>query len=151
MSDKILPGIYEKGTVSVIELINEIKTHPDAWKIGAINVFIGMVRGETKTHQRVSKLVIDSYREKASEALRRICHGLKKNEGIIEVIMCHLVGEFEVGEDLVYVAVGAAHREELIPVIQEAIDLYKSEAEIWKKEFLENGSNYWVTEGKSKP
>ncbi|MHA1143658.1 MAG: molybdenum cofactor biosynthesis protein MoaE [Candidatus Helarchaeota archaeon] len=141
----IKTGIYEKGIISVDDLIKTIKAHPDAWKIGAINVYIGVVRGETKGQKPVKKLIIDSYRERAHDALNEICQELRARKGIIDVLICHLMGEFVVGEDLVYVVIGASHREDLWPVAMESINKYKEKAEIWKKEILQDGTEYWVS------
>jgi molybdopterin synthase catalytic subunit len=62
----------------------------------------------------------------------------------------HLLGEFKVGDDLVYVAVAGSHREEVFNVLREAVERYKSEAPIFKKEHIvdEKGSadEYWVSE-----
>ncbi|MGA2524823.1 MAG: molybdenum cofactor biosynthesis protein MoaE, partial [Candidatus Bathyarchaeia archaeon] len=58
-------------------------------------------------------------------------------------------GEFKVGDDLVYVAVAGSHRPEVFSVLREAVERYKSEAPIFKKERVvtEKGSSeYWVSE-----
>ena len=65
----------------------------------------------------------------------------------------HLGGEFEVGEDLVYVSVGGGHRDQVFPVLREAVERYKKEAPFFKKEYVvdEKGgeSGYWVGENPS--
>ncbi len=62
----------------------------------------------------------------------------------------HLLGEFEVGEELVYVLVAGAHRSSLFPVLQEAVERYKTEVPIFKKEHLVDKEGktkaYWVSE-----
>ena len=61
-----------------------------------------------------------------------------------------MLGEFNVGDDLVYVAVAGSHRTEVFTVLREAVERYKSEAPIFKKEHVidEKGSavEYWVSE-----
>ena len=44
--------------------------------------------------------------------------------------MGFLGGEFNVGEDLVYVSVAGSHRTDVFPALREAVERYKSEAPI---------------------
>ena len=70
--------------------------------------------------------------------------------GIVNVQIHHLLGEFKVGDDLVYVAVAGAHRTDVFPVLREAVERYKSEAPVFKKESITDkkgaSSEYWVSE-----
>ena len=62
----------------------------------------------------------------------------------------HFVGDFSVGEDLVYVLVAGAHRQNVFPVLEEAVERYKKDAPIFKKEYIidKTGAtkSYWVSE-----
>jgi molybdopterin synthase catalytic subunit len=113
-------------------------------------LFIGVVRGETlEGEEEVEKLTLEAYEEKADEVLGKICDDLSQKPGIVDVQIHHLTGEFKVGEDLVYVAVAGSHRQQVFPVLREAVERYKSEAPIFKKEHItsEKGkSEYWVSE-----
>jgi molybdopterin synthase catalytic subunit len=75
---------------------------------------------------------------------------LRKKQGIVDVQIHHLIGDFNVGEDLVYVLVAGSHRRNIFPVLEEAVERYKSEVPIFKKECVidEKGKtkSYWVTE-----
>ncbi len=143
-------GVHEKGSINVNDVIESIKNHEDFSKAGAIGLFIGVVRGETlEGGEKVEKLTLEAYEEKADEVLGKICDDLVQKPGIIDVQIHHLTGEFNVGDDLVYVAVAGSHRQQLFPVLQEAVERYKSEAPIFKKEHItsEKGkSEYWVSE-----
>ena len=143
---KIQTGIYEKGTISLEQIITEIHKHPQISKAGDIVSFTGIVRGVTFKGEKVTKLKIEAHKDVAEKNLRLICDDLRKIEGIIEIIIVHLVGEFAVGEDMVYVVLAGAHREESFSTITEAINRYKKEAPVWKKEFLQSGKSYWSHE-----
>jgi molybdopterin synthase catalytic subunit len=65
-----------------------------------------------------------------------ICDELRRKPGVIDVQIHHLLGEFSVGEDLVYVLVAGSHRENIFSVLEEAVERYKSEAPIFKKEHV---------------
>lgn len=119
-------------------------------KAGAIASFVGVVRGENQKHETVEKLELEAYEEKANEVLRAICDDLKRKKGIVDVQIHHLLGEFNVGEDLVYVLVAGSHRKSIFPVLEEAVERYKKEAPIFKKETVITGKGrtkaYWTSE-----
>jgi molybdopterin synthase catalytic subunit len=147
-------GVHPKGSFSIQDVLESIKGDPDFQKAGAVACFIGVVRGETFGGEKVQRLTIQGYEEKAQEVLTKICGELAKKPGIVAVQIHHLLGEFCVGEDLVYVAVAGAHRQEVFDVLHEAVERYKHEAPIFKKENVMDSfgrcSEYWVSEKEHK-
>lgn len=147
-------GVHEKGTFTLQDIIKSAKNKKDFQKTGAIATFIGVVRGENMKGEKVQRLILEAYEEKANEVLAKICNDLKKRKGIVDVQIHHLLGEFDVGEDLVYVLVAGSHREDVFPVLEEAVERYKKEAPIFKKEYRidEKGKTraYWVGENKTR-
>jgi len=143
-------GVHEKGKFSLSDMISNARNKNDFQKAGAIALFIGLVRGETLNGEKIQKLMLEAYEEKANETLTKICGELKKKRGIVDVQIHHLLGEFSVGEDLVYVLVAGSHRKNVFPVLEEAVERYKKEVPIFKKEYKidEKGkaTAYWVSE-----
>lgn len=143
-------GVHEKGAFSVSDLINNARRSSNCEKTGAMALFIGVTRGETLEGKKVKKLKLEAYEEKANEILGDICDDLSKKPGIVDVQIHHLLGEFEVGEDLVYVLVAGSHRTDVFPVLREAVERYKSETPVFKKECVidakGSASEYWVSE-----
>ena len=143
-------GVHEKGTLSVLDLISNIKKSDNFEKAGAITLFIGVARGETLEGEKVQKLTLEAYEEKANEVLAKICDDLSQKPGIVDVQIHHLLGEFNVGEDLVYVLVAGSHRTDVFPVLREAVERYKSEAPVFKKERIidakGSATEHWVSE-----
>jgi len=146
-------GVTKKGKFSLLDMIKNVKSKTDFEKAGAIALFIGLVRGETLKGDKVQKLELEAYEEKANEILASICSDLKKKQGIVDVQIYHLLGEFSVGEELVYVLVAGDHRKNVFPVLEEAVERYKKEAPIFKKEYIMDRKSktraYWVTERES--
>jgi len=142
--------VHEKGTFSLFEEIDRMKSSNEFGKVGAIAVFIGVVRGATPDGGSVQRLTLEAYEEKANEVLSTICSNLKQREGVVDVQIHHLLGDFGVGEDLVYVLVAGSHRQNVFSVLEEAVERYKKEAPIFKKELVvtEGGETKarWVTE-----
>ncbi len=149
-------GVHEKGTFGVQDAINNIRKDPNYCKAGAIGLFIGVVRGETKESEgKVAGLTIEAYEEKADQVLKKISGELTQKPGIVNVQIHHLLGDFTVGDDLVYVAVAGSHRTDVFPVLQEAVERYKTEVPVFKKERVVSkqgeSSEYWVSEKHNTP
>ncbi|MCD6164184.1 MAG: molybdenum cofactor biosynthesis protein MoaE [Candidatus Odinarchaeota archaeon] len=136
--------IHNKGEISLQEIIDEIKRSPRINEVGAIACFIGIVRGKGKDGSRVKKLEFEAYEEEANKVLSKICEETIEKNGVIDAHIHHNVGTLNVGEDIVYVVVAGEHREETFQALREAVERFKKEAPIWKKEHTEKGS-YWVT------
>ena len=149
-------GVHEKGKFSVLDLLSNTRKSDNYEKAGAIALFIGVARGETLEGEKVQKLTLEAYEEKANEVLAKICDDLSKKPGIVDVQIHHLLGEFDVGEDLVYVLVAGSHRTDVFPVLREAVERYKNEVAVFKKEQVIDAkgaaTEYWVSEKeKQKP
>jgi molybdopterin synthase catalytic subunit len=143
-------GVHEKGTFNIEDLLSNAKKTQDFAKAGAIAVFIGVVRGENNEGKKVVTLTMEAYEEKANEVLAKISEELSQKPGILDVQIHHLLGEFNVGEDVVYVAVAGSHREEVFIVLREAVERYKKEAPVFKREKIVAAkgkeTEYWVSE-----
>ena len=144
--------VSEKGKAkTLVEMISELKQKPSYHKVGAIGTFIGVMRGETSEGKQVTGLKLEAYEEKAEEVLERICQDLRAREGIIDVQIYHSLGDFSVGEELVHVVVAGSHRREVFETLELAVERYKREAPIFKKEFIIDGQTgkgreYWTQE-----
>jgi len=142
--------IHKKGGFTLHNLLRSVRSKPNFHKAGALGVFVGVVRGETSDGEIVRKLELEAYEEKANDVLQNICEDLNKREGVIDVQIHHFVGEFDAGEDLVYVVVAGTHRQNVFPALEEAVKRYKKKAPIFKKEYVINkegvAKSRWVSE-----
>jgi molybdopterin synthase catalytic subunit len=143
-------GIHKKGAFTFSELLQSVKEGSDFHRAGALATFVGVVRGDTLQGENVTGMELEAYEEQANKVLGDICEKLKKRDGIVDVQIHHFVGQFSVGEDLVYVVVAGAHRQNVFGILQEAVERYKSETPVFKKEHIvdETGTKeaYWVSE-----
>ncbi|MEJ2294051.1 MAG: molybdenum cofactor biosynthesis protein MoaE [Candidatus Lokiarchaeota archaeon] len=73
-----------------------------------------------------------------------ICQRLKIKYKLIDIRIIHLKGKFDISEDLVYVIIACAHREEGFKALTEAIDSYKKELPVWMKEEFVEGDSKWA-------
>lgn len=141
---RIDSGIYNKGEIDLETIVKSIKNNPNIKKAGSIHTFTGIVRNTSKNGKSVISMKIDAYDELANKSINNICERLKQEEGIIDVKIVHLKGNFELSEDLVYVVVASAHRKEGFNVISKAVEMYKEEIAVWKKESFFDGTSEWV-------
>jgi molybdopterin synthase catalytic subunit len=153
LSDAKNSNIHRRGEITLSEILKTVRSNPEFYKAGAVGIFIGVVRGETPQGDPVKKLELEAYDEKADETLKKICEDLQEQDGVIDVQIHHFTGEFEVSEDLVYVAVAGAHRQDVFKPLMKAVERYKKEAPIFKKEHVtgQEGTarSYWVYESKT--
>ncbi|MEA2090685.1 MAG: molybdenum cofactor biosynthesis protein MoaE, partial [Thermoproteota archaeon] len=101
-------------------------------------IFVGVVRGETREGAKVQKLSLKANEKKVNEDLAEICEELKKREGVVDVQIHPLLGEFNVGEDLLYVLVAGGHRKDVFSMLKEAVEQYNRVTFIFKKEYVLN-------------
>ena len=127
---------------TIQSLIKKIRRSGNIDKAGAIGTFTGIVRVVSE-NARTEFLEFESYGEVALQKMDEICAHLKLRDGITDVLMHHRTGIIRKGEDIVYIVVAAGHREQMFPVLSEAIERLKREVPIWKKEHALEGE-WWV-------
>ena len=138
-------GVSRKGEISLQNILNLVRDKPELKRGGAIVTFTGIVRGYTHEGKEVQKLEVEAHLEEANKALAKISEALCTKPGVVDVIIYHLTGEFYVGEDLVYVVVVGKSRKDAFQALEEAVERYKTEATIWKKEYLRDGTSRWIS------
>ena len=141
---QVKSGIYHKGEIELETLIKSIRTNPNIKKAGSIHSFTGIVRDTSINGKPVINMKIDAYDELANKSILEICEKLKQESGIIDIKLVHLKGDFDLSEDLVYVVVASAHRKEGFEVISRAVEMYKKEIAVWKREDFSDGSSEWI-------
>lgn len=140
----IASGICEKGTVSLEDLITDIKKGKSIKEVGSIHTFSGIVRASSKDGTPVTSMKIDAYKELADKTIQSICKDIKSREGIIDIRLVHFHGEFSISEELVHVVIASSHREEGFKALRTAVERYKKEIAVWKKEYFQNGDSEWI-------
>ena len=142
--DNINSGIYSKGEIKLEHLIESLKKNPNISKAGSIHTFTGIVRDSSNNGKAVISMKIDAYNDLANKSIEKICKILKQKKGIIDIKIIHLKGDFNITEDLVYVVVASAHRKEGFEVISKAVEMYKKEIAVWKRENFSDGTSEWI-------
>ena len=136
-------GIYKKGEID-ISSINDLLSMLSK-DSGSIMTFIGVVKEVGIANKKVIGLEIESYDERSNLAIKNICNEIKEKHGLSLIWIYHFKGSFKVGEPLVFVIVVGGHRKQTFPALQEAIERYKKELAVWKKEIYYDGSEKWIS------
>ena len=117
--------------------------HPSA---GALVTFEGVVRDNSRdtsgTVRSIQHLEYEAYIPMAEREITRVVKEVEARWDV-RCAALHRVGELQIGEVAVVIAVSSSHRGEAFEACRFAIDRIKQTVPIWKKEVAEDGT-WWV-------
>jgi molybdopterin synthase catalytic subunit len=113
---------------------------------GAVCTFLGTVREFTGDRRTVA-LAYESYPEMALKKMAELEEEARRRWPVIELALVHRVGNLELGEVSVAVAVSCPHRHESFEACRWLIVSLKQVVPIWKKEIWADGNEEWVHPG----
>jgi len=110
--------------MDINRLLEKIRMHPDAHKMGMIASHLGIVRGSSRNNRRVIGIEVAYDLNIINDIIKEI----KQLTGIIEVIVEINDGQLDVGDDILFVAVGGDIRENVFHALIKAVDMIKKRA-----------------------
>jgi molybdopterin synthase catalytic subunit len=110
--------------------------------IGAVASFVGTVR-DRSDGQAVQRMELEHYPGMTERAIEAMIDAAFGRFDIRAARVVHRVGPLEVGEQIVLVVVGSAHRGEAFQACEFLMDYLKTQAPFWKKEHTPEGAR-WV-------
>ncbi|WP_426113721.1 molybdopterin synthase catalytic subunit MoaE [Massilia sp. PWRC2] len=111
-------------------------------KVGAVVTFVGTVR-DLNDGAAVAEMELEHYPGMTEAALGRIVDEACTRWPLAAALVIHRVGPLLPQEQIVLVAVSAAHRGEAFAACEFIIDYLKTDAPFWKKEQTPAGAR-WV-------
>ncbi|MEE2565101.1 molybdopterin synthase catalytic subunit [Hyphobacterium marinum] len=106
---------------------------------GAVSTFTGLVRSS----DALTALELLHHRVLTPAALQRIAKAAMNRFGVADLLIAHRYGRMAVGEPIVHIAGAAPHRRAALDCVSYAIDVLKTQAPFWKREW--RGDKYdWV-------
>lgn len=138
------PGVYAASELEISQLLSHLSSLYESGRVGAVAVFLGVARADGSGGRKVAHLEIEAYEENANIEIERICREVSEKHGVSYVGIWHLYGRFRPGEPVVLVAVSARHRSEAFNALREAVERYKTEPALFKKEVYEDGTHAWI-------
>jgi molybdopterin synthase catalytic subunit len=109
---------------------------------GAVDLFIGTVRGEDRGRE-VVELDYTAH-PTARERLREVAEQVAETHAVRALGAVHRVGDLKIGDIAVIVAVSSSHRADAFAACQQLIDTLKATLPIWKHQIFRDGSDEWV-------
>jgi molybdopterin synthase catalytic subunit len=109
---------------------------------GGIALFVGTVR-DSDHGRGVTRLGYTAHPSAAAE-MRRVAEKVAATFGAVAVAAVHRVGELQVGDLAVVVAVACGHRGSAFDACRALIDEIKETVPIWKHQQFTDGRSEWV-------
>jgi molybdopterin synthase catalytic subunit len=109
---------------------------------GGVASFLGMVRDHHQGRE-VLRLDYSAYAPMAEAECARIV-AEAESRWDVAVALRHRIGQLQIGDAAVAVAVASAHREEAFVASRYVIEELKRRVPIWKKEYFADGTISWV-------
>lgn len=139
-------GMYKKSELNLLKILEMIDLIYSTGKDGAVATYIGVARNISRDGKAVSFVEIEAYEENANMEISRICREVAEKYDLSFVGIWHLTGRFMPGEPIVLVVVSGRGRNTVFEGIREAIERYKTEPAIFKKEVYTDGTQKWIEE-----
>ena len=109
---------------------------------GGIALFAGTVRDSD--HDRGVSGLSYSAHPSAVDELRRVAEVIAEKYPVIGIAAVHRVGDLDVGDLAVVLAVSCPHRAEAFDACRDLIDTLKASVPIWKHQRFDDGTAEWV-------
>jgi molybdopterin synthase catalytic subunit len=109
---------------------------------GGTVVFVGAVR-DVDDGKSVIRLGYTAHPTAVAE-LRTVAEAVASRFPVVAVAVTHRIGELQIGDLAVVVAVSAPHRGEAFEAARALIDELKATVPIWKHQVFDDGSQEWV-------
>lgn len=128
-----------RGTALSVDEVLSAVSDPAA---GGVSLFVGTVRD----HDHGEDVVRLSYSAHPSAAaeLRRVAEKVAASYSVTAVAAVHRVGDLDIGDLAVVVAVSCPHRSEAFDACRALIEELKASVPIWKHQRYAGGRSDWV-------
>jgi len=135
----------------VADLMHDLRRRTRG-QAGALVSFTGLVRDYAQGVATRS-LTLEHYPGMCEREIAAICAEAGARWQVLGHCVVHRVGELQLGEQIVFVAMASAHRGDAFHACEYVMNALKTRAPFWKRETLANGENFWVQQqgGAGKP
>lgn len=117
---------------------------------GAVVLFLGVVRNHNDGRS-VTGMEYEAYEAMATPVLEEIAGEAAERCGSDRVTVVHRVGELDVGETSLAIAVSTPHRAEAYDASRYVIEEIKKRLPVWKREHYADGERRWVPGRRPEP
>ena len=122
------------GQMDITKVLSTLKNESNFKEnVGMILIHNGVVRGISRNGKKVKKLLVKSDNKKIEQIRKKY----ESKNGIFKIVIEPRSGEFEPGDDLLWIIVAGDVRENVKEVLSSVLDEVKSLA-VEKKEILDD-------------
>jgi molybdopterin synthase catalytic subunit len=119
--------------MDINRILQKILTNPESHRMGMVASHLGIVRGNSINGRKVIGIEV-VYNQKVIDD---IIKDIKRLPGIVEVLIEINHGQLDVGDEILFVAIGGDIRENVFPALIKTVDLIKKNASR-KREIFED-------------
>ena len=112
-------------------------------RVGALCSFVGVMRERTAGQNAVRHMELEHYPGMTEKAIEAMIDEAQQRFDIFNARVIHRIGLLKPLDQIVLVAVSAAHRGESFKACEFLMDYLKTQAPFWKKEHTPTGA-HWV-------
>ena len=135
--------IFMDGAIQPGFISDSIAKHRAKIKIGAHDIFLGQVRGDTRDGKQVTGIEYSTYREMAEATMHNIREQAFEKFNLECMHVYHSLGLVKTGEICLFVFVSSAHRQAAFDASRFIVEKIKSGVPVFGKEILEDTSYTW--------
>ncbi len=135
--------LYPESFEPLQRLANYEATQLPIGSHGACASFIGSMR-DFNEGEAVAGMTLEHYPGMTERQLEEIVAEARERWPLLDALICHRIGEIDIGEPIVLTACWSAHRAASFDACRFLMEALKSRATFWKKERLAGGSSRWV-------
>jgi molybdopterin synthase catalytic subunit len=122
--------------------VDEVRAAVADPRAGGVALFVGTVRDHAGG-QGVTGLSYSAHPSAEAE-LRTVAEKVAASFGVLALAAVHRIGDLDVGDLAVVVAVACPHRGEAFEACRTLIDDLKHSVPIWKHQQFSDGTSEWV-------
>jgi len=119
--------------MEINRILQKIRTHPESHRMGMVASHLGIVRGSSRNGRKVIGIEVVHDQKIIDDIIKDI----KKLSGIVEVLVETNHGRLDIGDEVLFVAIGGDIRDNVFPALMKTVDLIKKNASR-KKEIFED-------------
>ena len=143
MSDRKPKNIFTTGPIPANFIAESIQKHSTQKSIGAHSIFLGQVRSDEISGQKVVAIEYTTYEEMAMEKMHEIREAIFAKYTLTCMHVHHSLGKVAAGEICLFVFTSAKHRKAAIDACEETVERIKAELPVWGKDLFEDESHQW--------
>ncbi len=142
---RVHTGVYQKTNLDFGKIYQRFTSNLSP-NTGSVTSFLGVARLESADgKKKINSLVIESYEKHANQILNRIAEETKRKFSLTDILIVHGLGRFYPGQPVVMVIVASSRRSEAFSALREAVERYKKEPALFKKEIYAGGTSAWIS------